>query len=78
MSADQPRTMQPLKVQRAGGAGRGGAVIKQGPRSVFIPSHLLPQIARALDRLHAQNTEAPRHVKYTAQSEGAYRNGLLR
>lgn len=78
MSAE-PRTVQPLRVQRAGdGKARGGAVIKQGNRSVFIPSHMLPQIARALDRLHAQNAEAARHLKYTARSTGPDRNGLLR
>lgn len=77
MSAE-PRPVQPLRVQRAGGAGRGGAVIKQGNRSVFIPAHMLPQIARALDRLHALNAEATQHVKYTARSAGPDRNGLLR
>lgn len=64
MSTPEPRRVQPLKVQRAGGAGRGGAVIKQGPRSVFIPAHMLPQIARALDRIHAQNAEAEKSVRY--------------
>ena len=67
MSAE-PRPVQPLRVQRAGGAGRGGAVIKQGNRSVFIPAHMLPQIASALTRVHDQNAAAAQAVRYTTRS----------
>ena len=64
----EPRHVQPLRVQRAGGAGRGGAVIKQGNRSVFVPAHMLPQIAAALDRIHDQNAAAAQAVRYTTRS----------
>lgn len=64
----EPRPVQPLRVQRAGGAGRGGAVIKQGNRSVFIPAHMLPQIAAALTRVHDQNNTAAHTVRYSTRS----------
>lgn len=64
----EPRPVQPLRVVRAGGGGRGGAVIKQGNRSVFIPAHMLPQIAAALDRIHDQHASAAHSIRYSTRS----------